>query len=1180
MNDSSSAEVTAPNHRDGLSSRSFLGLLCTQFLGAMNDNTFRWLAVPLAKPLVGDSFALSLGLACFTVPYLILATPAGYIADRFSKRTVIVSCKIAEVIIMALGLAAMLIGNVWLLFAVVSLMGAQSALFSPSKFGSIPEILAREKISKGNGLMGLITVVASALGFIAGNWLFAYSGYELKQPGSVSALSPVIAALLGLAILGWLTSLTIRRLKPADANRPFPANPVTEVLSSISLLSRRQHLLRTALGIAFFWFLASLAQMNIDAFGIHELGLEQSKIGPLLGILVVGLGTGSILAGLWSGDKVELGIVPLGAMGMAVSSLLLFLAGSGIDPDVAATTQRAYGWTCVWLFTLGVGAGLFNIPLESYLQHRSNIRTRGTILAASNFVSFSLILLSSGLFLVFQEVFQLSASQIFLMSGLGTIPVVIYAFGVLPQATIRFIVWMSSKSMYRVRVYNRENLPEAGGALLVCNHVSWLDGVFLLMTSSRPIRMIAYADYVASGPVGWLARTFGVIPINPDEGPKALVRSLQTARKAIMNGELACIFAEGGITRTGQLQPFQRGMLKIVKGTSAPVIPVYLDELWGSIFSNRGGKFFWKRPRHWPYPVSILFGKPLPDSCDVQQVRQAVQHLGVESVEQRKNRQTVPPRLFVRKCRNALFRNKVSDSSRAELTGGKLLAATLMFKRVLERGLIEPDEKTIGILLPPSVGGVIANTAVALMRRVTVNVNYTLSVEDATYCVREAGIKHVLTSRRFLEKRPFELEGVEYIYLEDLKEKITLADKLSALLQAYLLPAFIIERLHGLTQIDPDDLMTIIFTSGSTGEPKGVMLTHSNILSNTAGVDQSFNFDNTDVLLGVLPFFHSFGFTVTLWVVLMLEPKGVYHFNPLDAREVGKLCGKHGVSIIISTPTFMRSYLRRCTTEQFRRVNLMILGAEKMPLELANAFEAKFGFVPTEGYGTTELSPVAAANIPDARSGSTEQSATKFGTVGRPFPSVVAKVVNVDTGEDVGTNQDGLLLIKGPNVMKGYLNQPEKTAEVLRDGWYNTGDIGRIDDDGFIEITGRQSRFSKIGGEMVPHIKVEELLAEIVEEHAKPNTNSDDLPEVSVAVTSIPDPTKGERLIVIHRPMNKPVDGVLEELAKKGIPNLWLPASDSFLEVENVPILGTGKLDLKNLKECAMKAFGNQESNA
>jgi acyl-[acyl-carrier-protein]-phospholipid O-acyltransferase/long-chain-fatty-acid--[acyl-carrier-protein] ligase len=294
----------------------------------------------------------------------------------------------------------------------------------------------------------------------------------------------------------------------------------------------------------------------------------------------------------------------------------------------------------------------------------------------------------------------------------------------------------------------------------------------------------------------------------------------------------------------------------------------------------------------------------------------------------------------------------------------------------------------------------------------------------------------------------------------------------------------------------------------------------------------------------------------------------VYHFNPLDARMVGKLIQKHQVTIIAATPTFLKSYMKRCDTDQMKTVNLALVGAEKMPPELRIAWNEKFGFEPTEAYGTTELSPAAALNVPDNRSGkSGVDSRTRHGTVGQAIPHTEAAVFHPETGERLATGQEGLLRIKGPNVMLGYLNQPEKTAEVIIDGWYNTGDIAKIDEDGFIEITGRQSRFSKIGGEMVPHIRIEQELTRIIDDDLT------DEPEVLCAVTSVPDAKKGERLIVLHKPFKKPIPQVLTELQQAGLPNLWIPSQDSFLEMENVPLLGTGKLDLKAVKEAAMHHF-------
>jgi acyl-[acyl-carrier-protein]-phospholipid O-acyltransferase/long-chain-fatty-acid--[acyl-carrier-protein] ligase len=367
-----------------------------------------------------------------------------------------------------------------------------------------------------------------------------------------------------------------------------------------------------------------------------------------------------------------------------------------------------------------------------------------------------------------------------------------------------------------------------------------------------------------------------------------------------------------------------------------------------------------------------------------------------------------------------------------------------------------------------------------------------------------------------------------------------------------------------LTKIRDDDLLTIIFTSGSTGHPKGVMLTHRNIGSNVESVNQLVRLAPEDVLLGILPLFHSFGYTVTMWTVLSLPPKGIYHFNPLEAREVGKLCRKHGATIMVTTPTFVRSYLRRCERGDFATLDVVFAGAEKLTTELADAFEKHFGVRPVEGYGATELSPVVAGNCPPSRAVSQARAGVKEGTIGRPLPGISVKVVDLESGTELGPNQAGMLLVSGPGVMKGYYGQPERTAEVIRDGWYVTGDVAAIDEEGFIRITGRISRFSKLAGEMVPHVRVEEAIREILGQEED---------ELKVAVTAVPDPKKGERLVVLYTELGQRPEQICRTLAGC-LPPLWVPSPDSFCQVEAIPVLGTGKLDLSRLKDLALAEVG------
>ncbi len=1145
-----------------LRARSFLGLLLTQFLGATNDNTLRWLVIGIGKQFVAPENVgriLAAGSAAFVLPYILLAAPAGYLADRFSKRNVIVTCKAVEILIMLLAILSITLGNVWLMLAVVACMGAQSALFGPAKLGSIPEMLHVSKISSANGVLELVTVLATMVGTVLGNWLTTVTGEKGQESWGLSA-----TVLISTALLGLLASLWIRRLPRANPTRRFPWNAAQQTWRDVQTLGSDRAMLRIVLGVMFFWSLAMLSQLNIDQFAFQGGATQQTQVATLLVALVVGVGLGSVLAGIWSGGHVELGILPLGAGGLALSALMLFtVEGELFDPSKHWTAS--YLAAIFLLFLLGIFSGLFNVPLAAYIQRFSPAKTRGSILASCNFLTFGGMLIASlAYWLMGSPWIQLNAREIFLLCGILTIPVFIYIVIVIPQTTIRFLSWLVTHTAYKIRVQERHHLPESGGALLTPNHVSWIDGLLLIAISSRPIRMVVTGDLVTSWWARKIANIMGVIPI-PRNAPKATRAAIETARAALDNGELVCVFPEGGISDSGQLQAFRPRILEIVRGTSAPVIPVYLDELWGSIFTFRRGRFFWKWPRLWSRHVSIWFGKPIDRPEDISVVRQAVQDLGADAVSGRKERMMVLPRLMLRKCRKSLFKFKMADTTGVQLTGGALLMRMLILRRLLRREVLHEEERYVGILIPPTTGAVVTNAAVTLSGRVAVNLNYTVSNEILNACIHKAGIKHVLTTRKVMEKFDFDMDA-EVIYLDDYREKITLLDKLAGVVMAYVTPLAILDRMLGVHKISGDDELTVIFTSGSTGIPKGVMLTNHNIGSNVEAIDHVVHLRNDDTLLGVLPFFHSLGYTVTLWAVLGLDMRCVYHTNPREAKQIGKLAGKWGVTVILTTPTFLRMYLRRCTADEFSKLDMVVTGAEKLPIELREKFESKYGVTPVEGYGTTELSPLVSVNVPPSRSVSDDEDC-RPGTVGRPIPGVSAKTIDPDTLEDLPVGAPGLLLIKGPNVMKGYMDEPEKTAEVLRDGWYSTGDIAFVDKQGFITITGRLSRFSKIGGEMVPHINIEEAIQDFVQ------GEEDEV--VRAAVAAVPDAKKGERLVVLYTEIEKTPQEICEYLGTLSFPNLWIPSVDSFVRVDSIPVLGTGKLDLKGLEQMAKQHFAS-----
>lgn len=1151
------------HHRGGLCSVSFLGLLVTQFLSVINDNLIKWLVAKIAVHHMGEDYAalaLGGGTATFVLPFMLFASPAGYLADRYSKRNVIVNVKAIEIIVAVLASLAIAFQNIPLMFATLFLLGTQASLFGPAKLGCIPELLHPEKLSIANGLANLATVLAIIIGTISGYQLYSFTGKDGMQLvhipglGQINGLWVSATTMLALAVVGFLVSMIIRPVPAANPARKFHWNLISSTKRDLQLLSHNRVLFRVALGAAFFWSLACLAQVNVDRYA-KILELTNNQTGYLMGVMALGVCLGSVGAGIWSGRRVEMGIVTLAAVGLVGNGIMLYFS------------SHSPAWTTVWLFFLGAFGGAYDVPLMAYLQKHSRDEERGSVFAANNFLTFSGMFLVSLIFFVLHDMLKVSPPAIFLLSGLVTIPVAITIFKLAPMATMRVVVRLFQQLFYRVRIHGNLNVPDHGGALLVSNHISWMDAILIGANCHRDIRFIAFDENLKSPFVEWISKLFGTIPINSTKGPKALLQSLNVAKEALRNGDIVCIFAEGALSRTGQLMAFQRGLTKIIDGVDVPVIPMYLDQMWGSIFSFRGGKFFKKWPE---YPArrraTLIFGTPLMHPKDAFEVRQAVQQLSSQSFEIRKPERVVLSRQLVRNCKRHPFQSKLVDSTGQKASGRDILMRSLILLRILQRKFLRAEDQMVGLLLPPSVGGVIANAALTLGRYVPVNLNYTLKAEELNSHLRVCKIRHVLTSRKFVEKTGLELD-VPYVYLEDLKPDVKLGDKLWAAVASFIIPAFLLERMLGLTQVSPDDPLTIIFTSGSTGEPKGVTLTYHNVGSNIDAIDHALILTSKDTFIGVLPFFHSFGFTATLWTVLAMRPRGAYHFNPLDARVIGKLCQQEHVTILLATPTFLRGYIKRCDAESFKDLRLTITGAEKLPKELSDAFEGKFGNRPLEGYGTTELSPLVSVNIPNAQDKEYLQEAKREGTVGRPVWGVSAKVVCPDTGKDLGVDEPGLLLIKGPNVMQGYLQMPEKTASVIKEGWYCTGDIAKIDADGFIQITDRQSRFSKIGGEMVPHIKIEELLTRIL---AQPE---DESPELRAIVTSIADERKGERLIVLHKTLCKSPEQVCSELADAGLPNLWIPSVDSFVHVEEFPVLGTGKLDLKRVKAVAAEFF-------
>ena len=1128
-------------------SGGFKALLTTQFLGAFNDNAFKvviqLLAITLILKQAGEgeeALYVALTMAFFTAPFILFSTYAGFLADRFSKKRIMVWVKFAEIGIMVFGGFALASGSIPFMIAMLCLMGAQSTFFSPAKYGILPEILPDEELSRGNGQIQLWTFLA----IIAGT---AFGGV-LKEAFE-GRIYWAAACFTAIAVAGAGASFAITPVDASGSRRKFQPLFFRDAVATLREISGDRALFLSILGCAYFWFMGALFNMNILLYAKRMMHLENDiAVSLLLTAVALGIGLGSGLAGRWSGNKVELGLVPLGAIGMATFAVLLRF------------TYNSYPLTLTFIFMLGVFGAFYSIPLNAFVQQRSPRQSRGRVLAAMNFLTNIGVVASAALFWFLLDVVDLNSAVTFMVIGMSSVVVIVIICKLVPEFFIRFMIWLLTHTIYRVKIVGRENLPEEGGALLVCNHVSYADAFLVQACMQRIIRFVmarSFYDQVVLRP---FCRVMKAIPVSPADSPKKLVASLRTASEALKQGDLVCIFAEGAITRTGNMLPFSKGIEHIMKNVEVPIIPVNLDRMWGSIFSFEGDKVLNRLPSRLPYPATVSFGAPMAAGSSAFEVRTAVEELSAEAFHYRKNDLELLSSRFYKMAKRKPFRFCMADSSGRRLNYSKALIGSGAIARAISR-TCEFDEM-IGVMLPNSVPAALVNVGITILGRVPVNLNFTASKEAIDAAIKKCELKHIFTSREFIEKADIE-ERPGMIFMEDFAAQVTKRDKQLAALQFWLLPHRLLRWLYRREHARRiDSPATVIFSSGSTGDPKGVMLSHANIHSNVEGIYQVLHLQKGDVVLGILPFFHSFGFTGTLWLPLTTGSGVAYHNNPLDFKRVGELAQEHKATVLTATPTFLMGYIRKCTPEQFASLRLVIAGAEKLKPRIAEAFEKRFGIEPYEGYGCTELSPIVAVNLPDIEYAGKTQRGHKPGTIGHPLPCIAAKTVDPDSFEPKGPGQEGLLLIKGPNVMLGYLKDDSRTREVMHDDWYITGDIAAIDEDGFITITDRLSRFSKIGGEMVPHVRIEEEIHKVLEIKS----------EQVCAVTSIPDERKGERLAVLCR-KDVNLDEVHKKLSETDLPNLWIPRREAFVHVDEIPLLGSGKLDLKKIKTMARETL-------
>jgi acyl-[acyl-carrier-protein]-phospholipid O-acyltransferase/long-chain-fatty-acid--[acyl-carrier-protein] ligase len=1129
------------------------GLLIAQFCGAFNDNAWKLMVALLAIRQLASTNApgpafeaasqtqTTLAFVVFTFPLVVISIVAGVLADRVSKRTVIILMKSVEVLLMGAAAFALWFnpaGGI-LPLMVLAGMGVHSALFSPAKYGILAELLPHEQLAAGNGRLEMWTFFAILSGTAA-------PGIVMSLTGEAVWVAPLLLTVL--ALVGFGAAWTIPPVPPARAE-----GGLVNTLQGAWAALARDRMLRLAIsGAVFFWTIASLFAQDILVYAKAVLLVSDWQSGLPLMVLSIGIGLGARWVGRLSRGRVEYGLIPLGAAGVTGMLAILGLAAPGLPVTLAL------------MVFLGISSALIFVPLNALIQWRAPHDRRGSVIAFENTCVFTGILLGS-LGAGALATAGVSTTGIFTAAAVLTVIGTAWALWLLPEALLRAVLVILTNSLYRLRIVGHEHVPKTGGALLVPNHVSFIDGLLLIASLDRHVRFVVDAQYAEQPFFKPLMKLFGVIPISSYGGPRVVLRALRDAGIALDRGELVCMFPEGQITRTGTLLPFRRGFERIMKGRAAPIIPVHLDRVWGSIFSFDRGRFFWKLPERLPYPVTVSFGASLPPHTPAHELRNAIRMLGEAAWALRKPDRRPLHREFISAMRRRPLSLAMSDQRRPHVSAAQALIGSIVVARALRSSW--QGQRNVGILLPPSVAGALANVAAPLCGKTSVNLNYTVGRSGLEAAVRQADLRTIVTSRTFVEKAKLDLpSGPTIVWMEDLAGSIGRTDKLFAALLACA-PMRVIERACG--QRDPlsvDDIATIIFSSGSTGEPKGVMLSHYSVDANAQGATQVLHLYRNERVLGILPFFHSFGYLV-FWFVMFNNAGLIFHPSPLDVVAIGELVRRQRVTFLVTTPTFLQLYFRRCTPEQFSSLRVVLTGAEKLPLRLYEAFKDRFGIEPIEGYGVTECAPVIAVNCPDYRAAGYYQPASRRGTVGQPLPGVSVKIVDPDTLAPLPPGSPGMLLVRGPNVMAGYLGRDDLTASVMHHGWYVTGDIALLDEDGFLTITDRLSRFSKIGGEMVPHGKVEEALHQAAESETQ-----------VFAVTGIPDDRRGEQLAVLHTIDDARIPDILGRLFSNGLPNLFIPPRGNFVKVDALPVLGTGKMDLRALKRIAMERLQSRES--
>lgn len=1167
-------------------SRRMYPLAGTQFLGVFNDNAFKMLAILAVvgekMDYVRDSTFLLLLTISYVLPFLIMSGPTGALADRISKRSIMLIAKIGEFVIMIAG--AFCLANagklgMWPILATMFMMTMQSAFFSPAFNGILPETFSEQELSRANGNVGIATFVAAISG-VGGASLLA-----LAFSGNFFYCGLVLSA---FSVLGLFVTMGVVPVPISEKCTPEENSPLQSIIRGYKALTNRRPILLSALGEAYFLGIGVAIQTLLVMFAKYTLNSSVAEMGILQLAPAIGMGLGCYLAGRLSGGKIELGLVPYGAAGMTIFlPLAAYLPGSPVV--MFGNPEYTVHIPCVIFLMLGgICGGFFVIPLKAFVQQKVDPAARGAALAFSNVICFGSVMLTSIVVFLFaagaekayrelpahltgivQAVPSLQPQHLLAGIGILTVAVTACSIWILPDFALRFFIIILTHTLYKIRIFGAEKIPPRGPILFVSNHVSFIDGILLTACTSRMVRFLMHEDYYQIPGLNRLVRFAGFIEVPSHGRHKSMSQMFESVKAALRQGEAVCVFPEGKITRNGLMDEFKSGFaMMLPDDVDVKIIPVRIGMIWGSIFSYYYGKIKIRMPNEIPHPVTVTFGDPVPRGTTAFELREIISELAADTEMKPRDKERPLHYQIAKHAKRIPFRVIACDHNGNSLTAFQLCVRAALLSREIRR-IIAPDCTYVGVMLPNSTASAASSLGVMMADKVPAMINFTSSKEAIETALRKAKITHILTSRMFISKIKMEPDP-RMVFLEDVAKGIPGWKKFLMAAGLAILPhQEFMNIISPASHRDVFKTAVLLFSSGSTGIPKGVMLSHHNFNSDIYAFIRVMNWTKGDIVLGNLPLFHAFGLNTCFWLPLMIGCKVVYVTSPLDCDAVGCAAEKHKVTILLATPTFMQAYMRKCKPEQFQHLRLAIAGAEKLRTDIS----AKFSDISLgqraliEGYGCTELSPIVSINV-----GSSildlGKVAGKPGSIGSAMPGICVKIVDPVTREMLPPDTEGLMLVKGPIVMQGYLDEPKLTAEAIRNGWYNTGDIAKMDVDGYITICGRVSRFSKIAGEMVPHELVECTINEIL-----------GLDERVAAVCGIPDASKGEALVVLYTNLPMPPERIIEEMRSREITNLWIPKISNFHKVDRIPLLGSGKLDLPELKRMVDKIASERKSS-